>query len=58
MGGPFIGELSDDEVRAIVRFLRGGTEINQQRADQLLAEAGDGEAAEAEPAPANDSNEG
>jgi DNA-binding MarR family transcriptional regulator len=58
MGGPFIGELSDDELGAIVRFLRGGTEINQQRADQLLAEASGAEPAEAEPAPANDSNEG
>ena len=41
MGGPFIAELSDEELRAIIRFLRGGTGINQQRADQLLAEAAD-----------------
>jgi DNA-binding MarR family transcriptional regulator len=40
MGGPFIAELSDEELGAIIRFLRGGTEINEQRADQLLAEAG------------------
>jgi DNA-binding MarR family transcriptional regulator len=39
MGGPFLAELSDDELGAIIRFLRGGTEINQQRADQLLSEA-------------------
>jgi DNA-binding MarR family transcriptional regulator len=39
MGGPMIAELSDEELGAIIRFLRGGTGINEQRADQLLAEA-------------------
>jgi len=39
MGGPFIAELSDEELGAIIRFLRGGTEINEQRSSQLLAEA-------------------
>jgi DNA-binding MarR family transcriptional regulator len=40
MGGPFIQEISDEELKAIIRFLRSGTEINQTRADQLLS-AGD-----------------
>ena len=38
MGGPFIQEISDEELKAIIRFLRSGTEINQTRADQLLSE--------------------
>ena len=37
MGRPFIEKLSDRELEAIVRFLRGGTEINEERANQLLA---------------------
>ena len=37
MGGPFIQELSDEELEAVIRFLRSGTEINQTRADQLLS---------------------
>lgn len=49
MGAPFIAELSDEELSAIIRFLHGGTDINQQRPDQLLAEAA---------APADDGNEG
>ena len=40
MGGPFIQEISDEELKAIIRFLRSGTEINQRRADELLS-AGD-----------------
>ena len=51
MGGPLIAELSDEELEVIVRFLRGGTAINEERADQLLAEAG-------EPGPASDGDEG
>jgi DNA-binding MarR family transcriptional regulator len=38
MGGPFIQELSDEELEAVIRFLRSGTEINQRRADELLSE--------------------
>ncbi len=38
MGGPFIQELSDEELEAVIRFLRSGTEINQTRADQLLSD--------------------
>jgi DNA-binding MarR family transcriptional regulator len=38
MGGPLIQELSDEELEAVIRFLRGGTEINQRRADELLSE--------------------
>jgi DNA-binding MarR family transcriptional regulator len=38
MGGPFIQELSDKELEAVIRFLKSGTEINQTRADQLLSE--------------------
>ena len=38
MGGPFIQALSDDELEAIISFLRSGTEINQRRADELLSD--------------------
>jgi DNA-binding MarR family transcriptional regulator len=37
MGGPLIAELSDKELGAVIRFLRGGTEINERRADQILS---------------------
>jgi DNA-binding MarR family transcriptional regulator len=37
MGGPLIQELSDSQLETIIRFLRGGTEINQRRADELLS---------------------
>jgi len=36
MGGPMIGELSDKELEAVIRFLHIGTEINEQRARELL----------------------
>jgi DNA-binding MarR family transcriptional regulator len=36
MGAPFIDELSDKELEALIRYLRGGTEINERRAQQLL----------------------
>jgi len=39
MGGPAIGEISDRDLRAIIRFLRLGTEINSRRADQILSDA-------------------
>jgi DNA-binding MarR family transcriptional regulator len=39
MGGPLIAELSDKELEAVIRFLRGGTEINERRAAEVLAEA-------------------
>jgi DNA-binding MarR family transcriptional regulator len=41
MGGPLIGELSDDELEAVIRFLRGGTEINERRAIQILSAEGE-----------------
>jgi DNA-binding MarR family transcriptional regulator len=37
MGGPTISEISDRDLRAIIRFLRLGTEINARRADEILA---------------------
>jgi DNA-binding MarR family transcriptional regulator len=40
MGGPFIAELSDEELDAVIRFLRGGTEINERRATEILPDAG------------------
>ena len=40
MGGPFVGELSDADLEAVIRFLRGGTEINERRANEILSEAG------------------
>jgi DNA-binding MarR family transcriptional regulator len=36
MGAPMVGELSDEELGAVIRFLRGGTEINERRAQELL----------------------
>jgi DNA-binding MarR family transcriptional regulator len=36
MGGPILSELSDEELEAIIRFLRGGTEINERRAREVL----------------------
>jgi DNA-binding MarR family transcriptional regulator len=38
MGGPLIAELTDEELEAVIRFLRGGTEINERRANEILAE--------------------
>jgi len=38
LGGPYIAELSDRELKAVIRFLRGGTEINEVRANQILSE--------------------
>ena len=38
MGGPMLAELSDEELLSAIRFLRGGTEINERRADELLSE--------------------
>jgi DNA-binding MarR family transcriptional regulator len=38
MGGPMLAELSDEELRSAIRFLRGGTEINERRATELLSE--------------------
>jgi DNA-binding MarR family transcriptional regulator len=39
MGGPFVSRLSDEELETIISFLRGGTDINERRASELLAEA-------------------
>ena len=39
MGGPFIAELSDKELEAVIRFLHGGTEINERRAAEVLDQA-------------------
>jgi DNA-binding MarR family transcriptional regulator len=50
-GGPMLAEFSDDELRSAIRFLRGGTEINERRADELLSER-------AAAQQTNDSNEG
>ena len=36
MGAPLIAELSDEDLATVIRFLRGGTEINEERAQQLL----------------------
>jgi DNA-binding MarR family transcriptional regulator len=36
MGGPMIGEFSDKELEAVIRFLQIGTEINERRAQELL----------------------
>jgi DNA-binding MarR family transcriptional regulator len=36
MGAPIVGELSDKELETIIGFLRGGTEINERRARELL----------------------
>jgi DNA-binding MarR family transcriptional regulator len=41
MGGPVIAELSDKELEAVIRFLSGGTEINERRAAEVLGEAAD-----------------
>jgi DNA-binding MarR family transcriptional regulator len=38
MGGPMLAQLSDEEVQSAIRFLRGGTEINERRANELLSE--------------------
>ena len=37
MGGPTISKISDRDLRAIIRFLRLGTEINSRRADEILS---------------------
>jgi DNA-binding MarR family transcriptional regulator len=42
MGGPMIAELSDAELEAVLRFLRGGTEINERRANELLNDSNEG----------------
>ena len=36
MGAPIVGELSDKDLETIIGFLRGGTEINERRARELL----------------------
>ena len=38
MGAPLIAELSDDDLAKVIRFLKGGTDINEERARQLLDE--------------------
>lgn len=48
MGGPMLAEFSDEELLSAIRFLRGGTEINERRATELLSEIA------AEPPPSND----
>ena len=35
MGAGLIEELSDKDLRTLIRFLRGGTEINERRAEEL-----------------------
>jgi DNA-binding MarR family transcriptional regulator len=36
MGAPLIAELSDEDLATVIRFLQGGTQINEERAQQLL----------------------
>ncbi len=36
MGAPIVGKLSDEELATVIEFLRGGTEINERRAEQIL----------------------
>jgi DNA-binding MarR family transcriptional regulator len=36
MGAPMIEEMSDRDLATLIRFLRGGTEINERRAQELL----------------------
>jgi DNA-binding MarR family transcriptional regulator len=38
MGAPLIAELSDEDLAKVIRFLQGGTDINEERAQQLLDE--------------------
>jgi DNA-binding MarR family transcriptional regulator len=35
MGGPLLADLSDEQLETIIGFLRGGTEINARRAEQI-----------------------
>jgi DNA-binding MarR family transcriptional regulator len=37
LGRPTIESLSDRDIATVVRFLRAATEINEQRADELLS---------------------
>ena len=53
MGGPLISELSDEDLRGTIRFLRGGTEINERRAGELLSETGGTTPAPPPPPPAD-----
>ena len=36
MGYPMIEKMSDKALETLIRFLRGGTQINEERAQQLL----------------------
>ena len=36
MGAPLVDELSDEDLATVIRFLHGGTKINEERAQQLL----------------------
>ena len=36
MGAPLIEQMSDKDLRTLIGFLRGGTEINERRAEELL----------------------
>jgi DNA-binding MarR family transcriptional regulator len=38
MGAPLIAELSDADLTKVIRFLQGGTEINERRAQELLGD--------------------
>jgi DNA-binding MarR family transcriptional regulator len=39
LGRPIVETFSDRELAAVIRFLRGGSEINEERANQLLESA-------------------
>jgi DNA-binding MarR family transcriptional regulator len=38
MGAPMIEQMSDRDLKTLIRFLRGGTEINERRAHELLGD--------------------
>jgi DNA-binding MarR family transcriptional regulator len=46
LGRPVIENLSDRDLAAVIRFLRGGTEINERRASELLGRANDNDSIE------------
>jgi hypothetical protein len=35
MGAPIIEAMSDTDLETLIRFLRGGTDINERRAQEL-----------------------
>jgi DNA-binding MarR family transcriptional regulator len=37
MGGPVLAQRSDEQLETIIDFLRGGTDINERRANEILS---------------------